>query len=135
MATLTRPAAWTEAEQKQLETLARRYPSSEHSLVTQCAKIAARYGYEHVSAGDLLRAEVARGSTDGATIERLIRNGQLVPDDLTLKVIQRAISRSASNAFLLDGYPRTMKQALAFEHGIDDVTRIAVAESYCEFGK
>ena len=43
MATLgtARPAAWTEAEQKQLETLARRYPSSEHSLVTQCAKIAA----------------------------------------------------------------------------------------------
>ena len=41
MATLTRPAAWTEAEQKQLETLARRYPSSEHSLVSQCAKIAA----------------------------------------------------------------------------------------------
>ena len=41
MASLTRPAAWTEAEQKQLETLARRYPSSEHSLVTQCAKIAA----------------------------------------------------------------------------------------------
>ena len=32
MASLTRPAAWTEAEQKQLETLARRYPSSEHSL-------------------------------------------------------------------------------------------------------
>ena len=43
MATLgtARPAAWTEAEQKQLEQLARRYPSSEHSLVTQCAKIAA----------------------------------------------------------------------------------------------
>ena len=41
MASLTRPAAWTEAEQKQLEALARRYPSSEHSLVTQCAKIAA----------------------------------------------------------------------------------------------
>eukprot|EP00946_MAST-07B_sp_MAST-7B-sp1_P003761 g3761.t1 len=85
---------------------------------TQCAKIAALYGYEHISAGDLLRAEVARGSTDGATIERLIRNGQLVPDDLTLKVIQRAISRSSSNSFLLDGYPRTMKQALAFEHAV-----------------
>ena len=60
---------------------------------TQCTRIAARYGYTHISAGDILREEVARGSTDGALIERLIRNGQLVPDDLTLKVIRRAIDR------------------------------------------
>jgi adenylate kinase len=101
---------------------------------TQCTKIAARYGYEHISAGDLLRAEVARGSKDGATIERLIRNGQLVPDDLTLKVIQRAISRSASNAFLLDGYPRTMKQALAFEHAVapcEFVLNLSCPDSVC----
>ena len=47
-------------------------------------------------------------SVGGANIERLIRNGQLVPDDLTLKAIRRTIDNSGSRKFLLDGYPRTM---------------------------
>jgi adenylate kinase len=101
---------------------------------TQCKRIAARYGYTHISAGDVLREEVARGSTDGATIERLIRNGQLVPDDLTLKVIRRAIDRSGKQNFLLDGYPRTMSQALQFEHDVGQcefVLHIDAADSAC----
>ena len=101
---------------------------------TQCKRVAARYGYQHISAGDLLRAEVARGSTDGANIERLIRNGQLVPDDLTLKVIRRTIDNSGSRNFLLDGYPRTMAQALQFEYEVgpcEFVLQIDASDSVC----
>jgi len=101
---------------------------------TQCTRIAARYGFTHISAGDILREEVARGSTDGATIERLIRNGQLVPDDLTLKVIRRAMDRSGKQNFLLDGYPRTMAQALQFEHDVgpcEFVLHIDAPDSVC----
>ena len=77
-----------------------------------------KYGYEHLSTGDLLKAEVARGSKRGTEIARLIKNGQLVPDDITLAVLKRAMDRSASSKFLVDGFPRNVDQALAFEQNI-----------------
>ena len=85
---------------------------------TQCKRIMDKYGYEHLSTGDLLKAEVARGSKRGTEIARLIKNGQLVPDDITLAVLKRAMDRSASSKFLVDGFPRNVDQALAFEQNI-----------------
>ena len=85
---------------------------------TQCKRIMDKYGYEHLSTGDLLKAEVARGSKRGNEIARLIKNGQLVPDDVTLAVLKRAMDRSASSKFLIDGFPRSVEQALAFESDI-----------------
>ena len=85
---------------------------------TQCQRIMDKYGYEHLSTGDLLKAEVARGSKRGTEIARLIKNGQLVPDDITLAVLKRAMDRSASSKFLVDGFPRNVDQALAFEQNI-----------------
>ncbi len=82
---------------------------------TQCANIVKRYGYTHLSAGDLLRAEVARGSPDGQMINSCIAEGRLVPQEVTVSLLQTAMAKSGTNHFLLDGFPRAMDQAEAFE--------------------
>lgn len=82
---------------------------------TQCAKIVQQYGYTHLSAGDLLRAEVARGSPDGAMIDSMIRSGQIVPVEVTLQLLRTAMAASGGDRFLIDGFPRAMDQARAFE--------------------
>ena len=72
---------------------------------TQCTRIAREYGYEHISAGDLLRAEVATGSKLGMEIDEIIKNGSIVPSEVTLKLLKTAMSvNDAANGFLIDGY-------------------------------
>ena len=93
-----------------------------------------KYGYEHLSSGDLLRAEIARGSKVGTKIDRLSKNGQLVPDDVTLKVLKRAMDKSTSSKFLVDGFPRTMAQAKAYEREIGPckfVLHVTADEAVC----
>ena len=85
---------------------------------TQCAKIVAEFGYTHLSAGDLLRAEVARGSPDGQMIDSMIRNGQIVPVEVTLNLLKRAMAAAANDKFLIDGFPRAIDQAMAFEEQV-----------------
>uniref|UniRef100_A0A1B0A671 UMP-CMP kinase n=1 Tax=Glossina pallidipes TaxID=7398 RepID=A0A1B0A671_GLOPL len=74
---------------------------------TQCSKIVARFQFEHLSAGDLLRAERAReGSEYGALIDEYIRNGKIVPVEVTCSLLENAMKKSANNRFLVDGFPR-----------------------------
>ena len=69
----------------------------------------------HLSAGDLLRAEVDRGSEHGAMIADHIKNGKIVPIAVTLNLIRTAMHSSHSSRFLIDGFPRAMDQAIDFE--------------------
>ncbi|XP_005178088.3 UMP-CMP kinase [Musca domestica] len=74
---------------------------------TQCAKIVDRFGFVHLSAGDLLREERAReGSEVGALIEDYIRNGKIVPVEVTCSLLEAAMNKSDKNKFLIDGFPR-----------------------------
>jgi len=74
---------------------------------TQCARIVERYGYVHLSAGDLLRQERAQpGSAYGELIENHIRNGSIVPVEITCSLLAGAMERSESDRFLIDGFPR-----------------------------
>merc|ERR1711892_983425 len=74
---------------------------------TQCAKISEEYGYAHLSAGDLLRAEkVAPGSKFGEVIQENLQNGTLVPTSITCSLLERAMKESERNNFLIDGFPR-----------------------------
>lgn len=76
---------------------------------TLCRYIVERYGYVHLSAGDLLREErVKPGSQYGELIETHIRNGTIVPVEITCSLIDRAMQTSESphNRFLIDGFPR-----------------------------
>ena len=79
-------------------------------------------GAAHISSGDLLRAEVARGSDLGRRIAAYTSRGDLVPDDLIFTILVPAVVAAArdSGGYVLDGFPRTMPQALrAAEIGIE----------------
>lgn len=86
---------------------------------TQCELITKKYGLVHISAGDLLRAEVAAGSENGKQAKEHMERGQLVPDEIVVKMVKDRLSRpdSIENGWLLDGYPRSSSQAEALGFG------------------
>ena len=80
---------------------------------TQSAFIAQKYGIQHLSTGDVLRAEIATGSELGKQIDALISKGNLVPDDMMYGVIENYIANLPADCkgTIFDGYPRTVSQA------------------------
>ncbi|XP_052211614.1 UMP-CMP kinase 3-like isoform X2 [Diospyros lotus] len=82
---------------------------------TQCAKIVQHFGYTHLSAGDLLRAEIKSGSENGTMIENMIKEGKIVPSEVTVKLLERAMQQSGNEKFLIDGFPRNEENRAAFE--------------------
>ena len=79
---------------------------------TQGTRLAERYGIPHVSSGDILRQHVADGTPLGIEVSAYTAAGELVPDDLVLAVIGRAVTEAMeSGGYLLDGFPRTLAQA------------------------
>ncbi|RKP38896.1 adenylate kinase-domain-containing protein [Dimargaris cristalligena] len=83
---------------------------------TQCQRLKEKYGFVHLSAGDLLREEQDRpDSAYGELIRFCIKEGQIVPQEVTITLLREAMKRSRSNKFLIDGFPRSMPQATEFE--------------------
>jgi len=88
---------------------------------TQCARLVSEYGFTHLSAGDLLRAEQERPSSQfGELIKDCIKNGEIVPMEVTVKLLENAMTetiqkRPSAKKFLIDGFPRKMDQAFKFE--------------------
>ncbi|KPU77656.1 uncharacterized protein Dana_GF24995, isoform B [Drosophila ananassae] len=84
---------------------------------TQCAKIVEKYGFTHLSSGDLLRNEVASGSDKGRKLQAIMASGGLVSNEEVLSLLNDAIVRSKGNSkgFLIDGYPREKNQGVEFE--------------------
>ncbi|KAF4395269.1 hypothetical protein F8388_001656 [Cannabis sativa] len=82
---------------------------------TQCANIVEHFGYTHLSAGDLLRAEIKSGSENGTMIQEMIREGKIVPSEVTIKLLQKAMQDSGNDKFLIDGFPRNEENRAAFE--------------------
>ncbi|XP_007434504.1 adenylate kinase isoenzyme 1 isoform X1 [Python bivittatus] len=87
---------------------------------TQCEKIVEKYGYTHLSTGDLLRAEVSSGSERGKKLSAIMEKGELVPLDTVLDMLRDAMLSKAdqSKGYLIDGYPREVKQGVEFEKKI-----------------
>ncbi|KAL0380009.1 UNVERIFIED_CONTAM: UMP-CMP kinase [Sesamum angustifolium] len=82
---------------------------------TQCSNIVEHFGYTHLSAGDLLRAEIKSGSENGTMIQNMIKEGKIVPSEVTIKLLQRAIQENGNDKFLIDGFPRNEENRAAFE--------------------
>ncbi|KAG2278719.1 hypothetical protein Bca52824_061274 [Brassica carinata] len=84
---------------------------------TQCELITQKYGLVHISAGDLLRAEIASGSGNGKLAKEYMEKGQLVPDEIVVMMVKDRLSQTDSqqNGWLLDGYPRSSSQAAALK--------------------
>jgi len=87
---------------------------------TQCERIVEKYGFTHLSSGDLLRDAVSSGSIIGKQMNALMQRGELVPMEMVLKLIKHAmIAKSlTSNGYLIDGYPRQVEQGVMFEQEI-----------------
>jgi UMP-CMP kinase len=82
---------------------------------TQCLKIVETFGFTHLSAGDLLRREISSNTENGAMILETIKEGNIVPSELTVKLIQREVESSENDKFLIDGFPRTEENRRAYE--------------------
>jgi adenylate kinase len=79
---------------------------------TQGEALSRHLGVPHVSSGELLRDHMAGGTDLGAEVGTYVRNGQLVPDDLVLRVVGDAVTAAAdARGYILDGFPRTLAQA------------------------
>jgi UMP-CMP kinase len=92
---------------------------------TQCANLVRDYKFTHLSAGDLLRAEQERpGSEFGSLIKDYIKNGLIVPMEVTVQLLENAMTevinkdKDGKGKFLIDGFPRKMDQALKFEETV-----------------
>lgn len=88
---------------------------------TQAGAIAERYNLRHVSTGELLRAEIAAGTKLGNHAKALIEAGELVPDYVVEGMIEHLFSATKNFAgFLLDGFPRTLDQAIDLDKILSD---------------
>ena len=84
---------------------------------TQSAKLIDEYGLYHISTGELLRDHIKRGTELGRTANEFISKGQLIPDDLMIRILDDVLDSEAAakNGVVLDGFPRTIAQAEALE--------------------
>ncbi|ESN94879.1 hypothetical protein HELRODRAFT_186024 [Helobdella robusta] len=93
---------------------------------TQCDKIVAKYGFTHLSTGDLLRDEVASGSERGKQLTAIMEKGELVSLETVLTLLREAMLKKAkeSKGFLIDGYPRELDQGKRFEADVSHVDSV-----------
>jgi len=89
---------------------------------TQAKVLAAHYSVAHIGVGDVLRKEVADGSTLGREVEAELARGDLVHDDVVFDVIWPLVMEAASaGGYVLDGFPRTLRQAeMAYDAALRD---------------
>jgi len=103
---------------------------------TQGGRLAERHAIPHVATGDLLRAEVRQGTSLGLKAREFMGRGDLVPDDLVMRMLERRLSQpDAADGFVLDGFPRNAPQAEALdrvlaraEQGLDAVVSLEVPD-------
>lgn len=88
---------------------------------TQAGLIVEKYGYLHISTGDLLRNEIAKGTELGKAASEIINRGDLVSDEIVIGMIRNRIeSGKDAKGFLFDGFPRTIAQAEALDRMLAD---------------
>ncbi|XP_066167486.1 UMP-CMP kinase 4-like isoform X5 [Oryza sativa Japonica Group] len=82
---------------------------------TQCSNIVEHFGFIHLSAGELLRAEINSGSENGTMIDTIITEGKIVPSEITIKLLQEAIIKGGNDKYIIDGFPRNEENRVVFE--------------------
>ena len=84
---------------------------------TQSDKLIEKYGLNHISTGDVLRAEIKNGTELGKTAKQFIDNGQLIPDELMVSILASVYDSFGKDhaGVIFDGFPRTIPQAEALK--------------------
>jgi len=102
---------------------------------TQCKRIAKGYGVQHLSSGDILRKQRAKGTELGKKAQSYMDAGQLVPDQIIVEMMIDAIEETPAAGFVLDGFPRTVNQAIELDralsrsgHEIDAIINLQVRD-------
>jgi adenylate kinase len=82
---------------------------------TQCVRLARHYVIPHISTGDMLRMAVKEGTDFGKKAKEFMDDGQLLPDDVMVGIVQERLGRedTTNRGYILDGFPRTVGQAEA----------------------
>ena len=79
---------------------------------TLAVRLVERLSVPHLASGDILRAEIRRGSDLGRSVQEYMDSGQLVPDDIIVQVMIHSLTQpDCAHGFILDGFPRTLPQA------------------------
>ncbi len=103
---------------------------------TQAGKLSEKFGLNHISTGDIIRAEIRDATKLGLTVQESIERGELAPDHVVIEIIENYVhSHRESCGNIFDGFPRTIPQAEAFDsilaaHGlhIDAMLELVVPE-------
>jgi len=83
---------------------------------THAAKIVEKYHIPHISTGDIFRENLKNGTELGNKAKEYMDKGQLVPDEIVVEIVKDRLGKpDCEKGFLLDGFPRTVKQADALE--------------------
>jgi adenylate kinase len=91
---------------------------------TQAKRISAEYAIPHVASGEILRAEMQAGTELGLRVKDVYDRGDLVSDDLVIELIRTRLEQpDTENGFVLDGFPRTTRQAEALDAMFADIGR------------
>jgi adenylate kinase len=85
---------------------------------TQCKRIVDRYGLQHLSSGDILRNQRAAGTELGKKARSYMDSGALVPDEIIVEMMIDAIEKAPPAGFILDGFPRTVNQAVELDKSL-----------------
>lgn len=85
---------------------------------TQCKNIVTQNGLLHLSSGDILRQERAAGTELGKEAEGYMDSGALVPDEIIIGMMAKAIENAPASGFVLDGFPRTVNQAIELDQAL-----------------
>lgn len=84
---------------------------------TQASRLVKEFGYNHISTGDLLRGEVAKGTELGLRVKKVMDSGDLVDDQLVLDLLKANCDLS-NKFYIFDGFPRNLEQAKALEEHV-----------------
>jgi len=91
---------------------------------THAQDVSERYAIPHISTGDILRAEVTKGSDLGKTAKTYMEAGKLLPDDIIIEIIKKRLTEDdCKKGYLFDGFPRTIVQAEKLD-AISDIQRV-----------
>ena len=83
---------------------------------TQASLIAKEFNIAHISTGEIFRENIEQQTALGLQIKEIIDNGNLCPDDLTIKLVENRLTQpDCENGYLLDGFPRNLNQAEALD--------------------